>query len=180
MPWFPDFVGAVELARQQARAAGQADPVGQYLKALSSSDASALESTWPGDVVVYESTVYPGVTEEVCGPLLDQGSGLKNGTDYFLGYSPERINPGDRQHRFETIRKVVAGQDARTRDIIAAVYGSVVTAGVHKAPSIKTGRSCQGDREHTARSQYRTDERAVIDFPRARYRYERRAGRSKH
>src|SRR5687767_10721538 len=90
-----------------------------------------------GDIVVYESTVYPGVTEEVCGPILDEKSGLKNGVDYFLGYSPERINPGDKEHSFSKITKVVSGQDAATLDRVARVYGSVVTAGVHKAPSIK-------------------------------------------
>src|SRR5882724_4115957 len=94
-----------------------------------------------GDVVVYESTVYPGVTEEVCGPLLDQGSGLKNGVDYFLGYSPERINPGDKEHTFDKIMKVVSGQNAETLDRVARVYGSVVTAGIHKAASIKVAEA---------------------------------------
>jgi UDP-N-acetyl-D-galactosamine dehydrogenase len=96
-----------------------------------------------GDVVVYESTVYPGVTEEVCGPLLDQGSGLKNGTDYFLGYSPERINPGDKEHTFDKILKVVSGQTPETLDRVARVYGSVVTAGVHKAQSIKVAEAAK-------------------------------------
>src|SRR5690606_27562610 len=80
-----------------------------------------------GDIVVYESTVYPGATEEDCVPMLERESGLKAGKDFTVGYSPERINPGDKAHRFETIRKVVAGQDQRTLDIVAAVYGSVVT-----------------------------------------------------
>src|SRR5580765_7446460 len=96
-----------------------------------------------GDVVVYESTVYPGVTEEVCGPLLDQGSGLRNGTDYFLGYSPERINPGDKEQTFDKILKVVSGQNEDTLDRVARVYGSVVTAGVHKAPSIKVAEAAK-------------------------------------
>jgi UDP-N-acetyl-D-galactosamine dehydrogenase len=96
-----------------------------------------------GDCVVYESTVYPGVTEEVCGPILDQLSGLKNGVDYFLGYSPERINPGDKEHTFEKIMKVVSGQDAETLDRVARVYSSVVTAGVHKAPSIKVAEAAK-------------------------------------
>jgi UDP-N-acetyl-D-galactosamine dehydrogenase len=96
-----------------------------------------------GDVVVYESTVYPGVTEEVCGPILDDKSGLKNGIDYFLGYSPERINPGDKEHSFDKITKVVSGQDAATLDRVARVYGSVVTAGVHKAPSIKVAEAAK-------------------------------------
>src|SRR5688572_29633716 len=96
-----------------------------------------------GDVVVFESTVYPGVTEEVCGPILDDKSGLKNGTDYFLGYSPERINPGDKEHTFEKIMKVVSGQTPDTLDRVARVYASVVTAGVHKAPSLKVAEAAK-------------------------------------
>ena len=96
-----------------------------------------------GDCVVYESTVYPGVTEEICGPILDDKSGLKNGVDYFLGYSPERINPGDKEHTFDKIVKVVSGQNAETVDRVARVYGSVVTAGVHKAPSIKVAEAAK-------------------------------------
>lgn len=96
-----------------------------------------------GDIVVYESTVYPGATEEVCVPLLERISGLRHGSDFFVGYSPERINPGDKTYRFETIMKVVSGSDAATLDIIAAVYGSVVTAGIHRAPSIKTAEAAK-------------------------------------
>ena len=96
-----------------------------------------------GAVVVYESTVYPGVTEEVCGPVLERVSGLKAGVDFTLGYSPERINPGDREHTFERITKVVSGQDAATLDRVAAVYGAVVTAGVHRAPSIKVAEAAK-------------------------------------
>jgi UDP-N-acetyl-D-galactosamine dehydrogenase len=96
-----------------------------------------------GDIVVYESTVYPGVTEEVCGPVLDEKSGLKNGVDYFLGYSPERINPGDKEHTFEKIMKVVAGQTPEALERVARVYASVVTAGVHKAPSIKVAEAAK-------------------------------------
>ena len=96
-----------------------------------------------GDIVVYESTVYPGATEEDCVPILEQASGLLAGRDFTVGYSPERINPGDKAHRFEAIKKVVAGQDARTLDIVAAVYGSVVTAGLHKAPSIKVAEAAK-------------------------------------
>jgi UDP-N-acetyl-D-glucosamine/UDP-N-acetyl-D-galactosamine dehydrogenase len=96
-----------------------------------------------GDIVVYESTVYPGATEEDCLPVLEKSSGLRAGSDFTVGYSPERINPGDKQHRFETIRKVVAGQDSRTLDIIAEVYGSVVTAGIHKAPSIRVAEAAK-------------------------------------
>ena len=96
-----------------------------------------------GDVVVYESTVYPGATEEDCVPILEQASGLAAGRDFTVGYSPERINPCDKAHRFETIKKVVAGQDNPTAEIIAAVYGSVVTAGIHRAPSIKVAEAAK-------------------------------------
>src|SRR5438552_7064531 len=95
------------------------------------------------DIVVYESTVYPGATEEDCVPILEETSGLSAGRDFTVGYSPERINPGDKDHRFESITKVVAGQDARTLDIIAAVYGAVVTAGLHKARSIKVAEAAK-------------------------------------
>jgi UDP-N-acetyl-D-galactosamine dehydrogenase len=108
---------------------------------------SASKSIGPhlkkGDIVVYESTVYPGVTEEVCGPILDQLSGMKNGEDYFLGYSPERINPGDKEHTFEKIMKVVSGQTPEALERVARVYGSVVTAGVHRAPSIKVAEAAK-------------------------------------
>ena len=96
-----------------------------------------------GDIVVYESTVYPGATEEECVPVLEKSSGLTGGRDFTVGYSPERINPGDKQHRFETITKVVAGQDARTLDIVADVYGSVVKAGIHRASSIKVAEAAK-------------------------------------
>ena len=96
-----------------------------------------------GDIVVYESTVYPGACEEDCVPVLEATSGLKAGRDFTIGYSPERINPGDKQHRFETIMKVVAGQDAKTLDIVAEVYGSVVTGGIHRAPSIKVAEAAK-------------------------------------
>jgi UDP-N-acetyl-D-galactosamine dehydrogenase len=96
-----------------------------------------------GDIVVYESTVYPGAIEEECIPVLEQTSRLKGGIDFTVGYSPERINPGDKQHRFETIMKVVSAQDPETLDIVAAVYGSVVTAGIHRAPSIKVAEAAK-------------------------------------
>ena len=96
-----------------------------------------------GDVVVFESTVYPGVTEDVCGPILEEKSGLKSGVDFFLGYSPERINPGDKEHTFERIVKVVSGQDAATLDRVAKVYGLVVEAGVHRASSIKVAEAAK-------------------------------------
>lgn len=96
-----------------------------------------------GDIVVYESTVYPGATEEDCVPVLEQRSGLKCGTEFFVGYSPERINPGDKEHSFSSIVKVVSGQNQETLDTVAAVYGSVVTAGVHRASSIKVAEAAK-------------------------------------
>jgi UDP-N-acetyl-D-glucosamine/UDP-N-acetyl-D-galactosamine dehydrogenase len=96
-----------------------------------------------GAVIVYESTVYPGVTEEVCGPVLERLSGMRSGQDFFLGYSPERINPGDKEHTFERIIKVVSGQDAATLDRVADVYASVVQAGVHRASSIKVAEAAK-------------------------------------
>src|SRR4051812_43481800 len=96
-----------------------------------------------GDVVVYESTVYPGVTEEVCGPILAKLSGLKQGVDFKLGYSPERINPGDKQHTLERITKVVSGEDEATLERVAAAYGAIVDAGIHRAPSIKVAEAAK-------------------------------------
>lgn len=96
-----------------------------------------------GSIVVYESTVYPGVTEEVCVPLLEQESGLKCGVDFKVGYSPERINPGDKIHTVDKIIKVVSGQDAETLETVAGVYGMVVTAGVHRAASIKVAEAAK-------------------------------------
>ena len=90
-----------------------------------------------GAIIVYESTVYPGVTEDLCGTILEKHSGMKCGTDFFLGYSPERMNPGDREHTVEKIVKVVAGQDEKTTDTLCTLYGTVVKAGIHRAPSIK-------------------------------------------
>ncbi|MCF6764287.1 nucleotide sugar dehydrogenase [Thiotrichales bacterium 19S3-7] len=96
-----------------------------------------------GDIVVYESTVYPGATEEECVPILEQESNLICGVDFFVGYSPERINPGDKQHTFTKIRKVVSGQTAEICDIIAGVYESVIEAGVFKASSIKVAEAAK-------------------------------------
>jgi len=96
-----------------------------------------------GSIVVFESTVYPGVTEEICIPILEKESGLVCGIDFKVGYSPERINPGDKVHRLETIIKVVSGQDEETLDIVAKVYELVVDAGVHKATSIKVAEAAK-------------------------------------
>jgi UDP-N-acetyl-D-galactosamine dehydrogenase len=95
----------------------------------------------PGAIVVFESTVYPGATEDDCVPVLERASGLKWKRDFHVGYSPERINPGDREHRFETIEKVVSADDAATLDIVAAVYASVVEAGVFRTSSIKVAEA---------------------------------------
>jgi UDP-N-acetyl-D-glucosamine/UDP-N-acetyl-D-galactosamine dehydrogenase len=97
----------------------------------------------PGAIVVFETTVYPGAVEEDCIPVLEASSGLVAGSDFTVGYSPERINPGDKIHRFETITKVVSAQDARTLEILATVYGSVVKAGIHRAPSIKVAEAAK-------------------------------------
>lgn len=96
-----------------------------------------------GDIVVYESTVYPGATEEDCVPVLEKFSGLKCGADFKVGYSPERINPGDREHSFTKIKKVVAGMDAESLETISLVYGSVLEAGLHKASSIKVAEAAK-------------------------------------
>ena len=90
-----------------------------------------------GSIVVYESTVYPGVTEDICVPILEAESGLKCGVDFKVGYSPERINPGDKVHRLDTITKIVSGMDEETLDTVAKVYSLVALAGVYKAQSIK-------------------------------------------
>ena len=95
------------------------------------------------DIVVYESTVYPGAVEEVCIPVLAATSCLKPSIDFGVGYSPERINHGDKLHRFETITKVVSAEDSRTLDIVADVYASVVTAGIHRAPSIRVAEAAK-------------------------------------
>jgi UDP-N-acetyl-D-glucosamine/UDP-N-acetyl-D-galactosamine dehydrogenase len=97
----------------------------------------------PGAVVVFESTVYPGVTEEICGPILARVSGLEQGRDFRLGYSPERINPGDKEHTLERIVKVVSGEDAETLDRVADAYGRIVAAGIHRAPTIRVAEAAK-------------------------------------
>jgi UDP-N-acetyl-D-galactosamine dehydrogenase len=96
-----------------------------------------------GDVVVYESTVYPGLTEEVCVPIIERASGLTLNTDFFAGYSPERINPGDKEHRLPNILKVTSGSTPEAADFIDAVYGTIITAGTHKASSIKVAEAAK-------------------------------------
>lgn len=96
-----------------------------------------------GDLVVFESTVYPGITEEFCGPILEQGSNLVCGKDFFIGYSPERINPGDKEHTLERITKVVSGQNEEILERVSLVYGKVIEAGVYKAPSIQVAEAAK-------------------------------------
>src|SRR3954447_26331480 len=97
----------------------------------------------PGSVVVFESTVYPGLTRSICGPLLAKSSGLRQSIDFKLGYSPERINPGDHEHRLETITKIVSGEDEETLERIATVYGRIVRAGIHRSPSIEVAEAAK-------------------------------------
>ena len=97
----------------------------------------------PGDVAVFESTVYPGCTEEVCVPIMEQISGLRFNQDFFVGYSPERINPGDKEHRVTTIRKVTSGSTPAIADFVDALYRSIITAGTHKASSIKVAEAAK-------------------------------------
>jgi UDP-N-acetyl-D-glucosamine/UDP-N-acetyl-D-galactosamine dehydrogenase len=113
------------------------------LKAMFAASQTAGRALKRGDIVVYESTVFPGAVEDHCVPILEAASQLTAGRDFTVGYSPERINPGDKAHRFETIMKVVSAQDAATLDIVAAVYGSVVKAGTHRAPSIKVAEAAK-------------------------------------
>ncbi len=113
------------------------------LKALRMSSELIGKNMSAGTVVVYESTVYPGVTEEVCLPILEKMSGLKAGVDFKVGYSPERINPGDKEHTLTKIVKVVSAQDEESLEIVARTYGLVVKAGIHKAPSIKVAEAAK-------------------------------------
>src|SRR5512134_1147833 len=96
-----------------------------------------------GDIVIYESTVYPGCTEEVCVPILERVSGLKFNRDFFAGYSPERINPGDKQHRLPTIRKVTSGSTPDAARFVDQLYGSIITAGTHAASSIRVAEAAK-------------------------------------
>jgi len=113
------------------------------LSLLINASAAIGKALKKGDIVVYESTVYPGATEEECRPVLEKESGLVCGHDFKIGYSPERINPGDKEHTFTKIKKVVSGQDAESLEIIAQTYERVVTAGVHRAPSIMVAEAAK-------------------------------------
>ena len=113
------------------------------LTPLESASALLADVISKGDVVVFESTVYPGATEEVCVPIIEAGSGLKMNADFFVGYSPERINPGDKQHRLPSILKVTSGSTPAAADFIDAVYKRIITAGTHKASSIKVAEAAK-------------------------------------
>jgi UDP-N-acetyl-D-glucosamine/UDP-N-acetyl-D-galactosamine dehydrogenase len=113
------------------------------LRPLIAASRTVAQALRPGAVVVYESTVFPGVTEEICGPVLAEVSGLTQGKDFHLGYSPERINPGDREHTFERIVKVVSGDTAATLERVADIYAGVVEAGVHRAQSIRVAEAAK-------------------------------------
>lgn len=152
----PEELGAVELAiTDDPVALGGQDifivtvptPIDEANRPDFGAMLKACEIVGPalskGSIVVFESTVYPGVTEEICGPALERASGLRAGEDFKLGYSPERINPGDKDHPIEKIVKVVAGQDTETLDALADLYRSVVEAGVHRAPSIKVAEAAK-------------------------------------
>lgn len=113
------------------------------LTALRTSSELIGANLSPGSIVVFESTVYPGATEEVCQPILEKASGMKCGVDFKIGYSPERINPGDKEHRLETIIKVVSAQDDVSLEIVANTYELVVKAGIHRASSIKVAEAAK-------------------------------------
>ncbi|GAB6066793.1 Vi polysaccharide biosynthesis UDP-N-acetylglucosamine C-6 dehydrogenase TviB [Methylothermus subterraneus] len=122
-------------------------PIDQHkrpdLKPLTSASRTVGRLLKPGDVVVYESTVYPGATEEVCVPILEQESGLKFNRDFFAGYSPERINPGDKMHRLTTVVKVTSGSTPEVAEFIDRLYRSIIPAGTHLAPSIKVAEAAK-------------------------------------
>lgn len=122
-------------------------PVNEYkqpdLSPVLSATKAIAEVLKPGDVVIYESTVYPGATEEECVPVLERISGLRFNEDFFVGYSPERINPGDKEHRVNSIMKVTSGSTPEAADFVDALYGRIITAGTHKAPSIKVAEAAK-------------------------------------
>jgi UDP-N-acetyl-D-galactosamine dehydrogenase len=122
-------------------------PVDKYnspdLTPLKKSSETVAEVLNKGDIVIYESTVYPGATEEECVPVLEQISGLVYNKDFFVGYSPERINPGDKEHTVTKIKKVTSGSTNEAASIIDSIYGSIITAGTHKAPSIRVAEAAK-------------------------------------
>lgn len=158
---------SLEVSAEELRAAGQLDytadpsrlrgcnvfvvtvptPIDEYKKPdfrpLESASRTLSTVIQTGDIVIYESTVYPGATEEVCVPLLEQGSGLIFNRDFFVGYSPERINPGDREHRLTTIKKVTAGSTPEVAEYVDALYRRIITAGTHPTSSIRVAEAAK-------------------------------------
>ncbi len=136
-----------DLRRCRAYIVTVPTPIDEYnrpdLRPLTSASASVGQVLKRGDVVIYESTVYPGCTEEVCVPILERESGLKFNRDFFAGYSPERINPGDKQHRLPSIRKVTSGSTPEAADFVDALYGTIIAAGTHKASSIRVAEAAK-------------------------------------
>jgi UDP-N-acetyl-D-galactosamine dehydrogenase len=136
-----------DLARCRLIVVAVPTPIDEYnipdLAPLRSASATAGRSLQSGSCVVFESTVYPGATEEVCVPLMEKASGLRFGPDFTVGYSPERINPGDKVHTLDSIVKIVSGSDGATADLLEQVYGRVVTAGIHKASCIKVAEAAK-------------------------------------
>lgn len=122
-------------------------PIDQYkrpdLTPLTKASEAVSRVLKPGDIVIYESTVYPGATEEECVPILEKFSGLKFNIDFFVGYSPERINPGDKDHRVSTVKKITSGSTPEVADIVDALYNEIVTVGTHKASSIKVAEAAK-------------------------------------
>ncbi len=122
-------------------------PIDKYkkpdLRPLKKATKSVSKFLNKGDIVIYESTVYPGATEEVCVPLLEKYSGLKFNKDFYCGYSPERINPGDKSHRLTDIKKIISGSTPKIADEIDTLYNEIITAGTHKAPSIKVAEAAK-------------------------------------
>jgi len=122
-------------------------PIDDYkrpdLHPLESASRTVGRAIGKGAVAIYESTVYPGATEETCVPIIERESGLTFNQDFYAGYSPERINPGDKQHRLETIMKVTSGSTAEVADFVDALYGSIITAGTHKASSIRVAEAAK-------------------------------------
>lgn len=136
-----------DLAKTRLILVAVPTPIDEYrspdLRPVTGASGSVGANLQPGSVVVYESTVFPGLTEEICVPILEELSGLKCGEDFWVGYSPERINPGDKVHRLETIVKVVAGQDEASGKLLQDVYGTIVEAGTHLAANIRTAEAAK-------------------------------------
>ncbi|NKN31738.1 Vi polysaccharide biosynthesis UDP-N-acetylglucosamine C-6 dehydrogenase TviB [Marichromatium bheemlicum] len=138
---------AADLAECRVLVVTVPTPINEHkqpdLGPLESASRAIGEIIRPGTVVVYESTVYPGATEEVCVPIIEQISGLTYNQDFFAGYSPERINPGDKEHRLPTIKKVTSGSTPEVADFVDALYASIITAGTHRASSIRVAEAAK-------------------------------------